>query len=275
MERKYIYYPIDKWLKETSFIEIYSKFKIDETKLYSVENIEGYDIYLMEALGNANVLDKYSNLIVDYIKEFLNNNGNKKDLLVMKLIIRELGVNEIHITFTNKPTSIYKKDDILMLNIDEQMDDNLSAEIDHELQHIYINEKGNKTKQSYFICNDLIQKTTGRTKAFLTLYYLSFKDEISANIHMFHRQIGINGIKSNKQFKAFLNNHELYNIACNKMVKINDTIHGYKTGIIAEGFEDILVKEFGMDLDTILNIAGKQIMEAGEDYKRRLGKCFL
>ena len=92
---------------------------------------------------------------------------------------------------------------------------------------------------------------------------------------MFHRQIGINGIKSNKQFKAFLNNHELYNIACNKMVKINDTIHGYKTGIIAEGFEDILVKEFGMDLDTILNIAGKQIMEAGEDYKRRLGKCFL
>lgn len=275
MEKKYIYYPIDKWLEENSYIEIYDKFKIDESKLYFMENIEGYDIYLMETLGNANVLDKYSNIIVDYISAYFKDGGRKQDLLVMKLIIKELGINKIHINFSDKPTSVYKKDDILMLNIDNIIRDDLQADIDHELQHIYINEKGNKTKKEYFICNDLIQRTTGHTKAFLTLYYLSFKDEISANIHMFHRQIGINGIKTNKQFKVFLTTHELYNIVINRMMNIASKIDEYKEWIITEGFEDILVKEFSMDLDSILSIAGKQIKEAGEDYKRKLSKCFL
>ena len=268
-DEKYIYYPINKWAEELSFIETYDKFKIDETSLYFIENIDDYSVYLMEKLGNANVLDKYSNLIYQYIISYLKDGGRKQDLLVMKLIIKELGINQIHIEFSNKPTSIKKSNNKLYLSINFPLSHELQAEIDHELQHIYINERGNITKNEYFICNDLIRKTTGKTKAFLTLYYLSFKDEISANIHMFHRQIGINKIKN----KEFLINHQLYNIAVNRMIPISEKIDSYKESIIDEGFEILLVKEFGKSLDTILNMAEKQIFNAGEEYKRKLAKC--
>ena len=91
---------------------------------------------------------------------------------------------------------------------------------------------------------------------------------------MFHREIGVNNIKNNKQFKEFLSNHELYNIAINRMIPIDKKINEYKEWILREGTESLLQKEFDKNLDNILKIAGKQINKAGEEYKRKLGKCF-
>ena len=61
----------------------------------------------------------------------------------------------------------------------------IRTKIDHELHHVFINEMGNKTKKDYFIVNNIINKYSDRTRAFLMLYYLSFKDEVSCNIQMF------------------------------------------------------------------------------------------
>ena len=261
-------------MKNSSFIETYDKFKIDETKLYKIEDIDGYNFYLIEKLGNSNVLDKYSNLIANYITEYLKNGGRKQDMLVMKLLIKELGINETHITFSEKPTSAFKSNNIFNLNINNEDTEDLLVKIDHELQHIYINEKGNKTKNDYFTANDLIQKTSGYTKGFLTLYYLSFKDEISANIHMFHREIGQNNIKKYKEFKEFLNTHKLYDSVVKRMIPFSEKVEQYKNAIIDEGNEKLLVKEFGISLDKLLNKASKQIKEAGEEYRLKLSKAF-
>jgi hypothetical protein len=258
--------PINR-IKEMSFITLYKDFNISEAEkyIYKLDKIDNYQFYLIEKLGNNSIIDTYAKTIFNYIKGYLTNKGDKKDLLIMPLIIKELGIDNINISFTNE-TSIVKNGNNLELNINKYTSlVELLPEIDHELQHVYINEMGNITKKDYFIANDLIQKTTGRTKALLTLYYLSFKDEISANIHMFHRQIGINNIKTNKQFKDFVSNSDLYTI-CLKMIDID--IFRYWQEVIREGYEDLLIKEFNItNLDSFLTKVSKQIKNGGEEYK--------
>jgi len=266
--------PISK-IKEMSFITSYNDFNITESEksIYKVDKIDNLQFYLMEKLGNNPVIDKYAKTIFDYIKEYLLK-GNKKDMLIMPLIIKELGITNINILFTNHNTSIIKNDNNLELNINNNTSlTDMLPEIDHELQHIYINEISNITKKDYFITNNLIQKTSGRTKAFLTLYYLSFKDEISTNIHMFHRQIGINNIKTNKQFKEFVANSDIYSI-CLKMINID--VLRYWHEVVREGYEDILIKEFNItNLDSFLTKISKQIKTSSEIYKKKLSKSFI
>jgi hypothetical protein len=266
--------PIHK-IKEMSFITSYDDFNITESEksIYKIDKIDNLQFYLIEKLGNNSIIDKYAKTIFDYIKGHLIK-GNKKDMLVMPLIIKELGITNINILFTDDNTSIIKNGDNLELNISNNTSlTDILPEIDHELQHIYINEMGNITKKDYFITNDLIQRTSGRTKAFLTLYYLSFKDEMSANIHMFHRQIGINKIKTNKQFKDFVVNSDLYSI-CIKMINID--VLRYWQEVVREGYEDLLIKEFNItNLDSFLTKISEQIKISGEVYKKKLSKSFL
>jgi len=266
--------PLNK-IKEMSFITRYKDFNITEAEksIYRLDKIDNYQFYLIEKLGNNSIIDKYAKTIFNYIKGHLTNKGDKKDLLMMPLTIKELGIDNINISFTNE-TSIIKSGNNLELNINKDTSlAELLPEIDHELQHVYINEMGNITKKDYFIANDLIQKTSGRTKALLTLYYLSFKDEISANIHMFHRQIGVNNVKNNKQFKDYLLNSDLYSI-CLKMINID--ILRYWQEVIREGYEDSLITEFDItNLDSFLAKISKQIKNGGEEYKKKLSKAFF
>ena len=260
-------------------IKRFNQFNIHEFEksIYNIEKIDGYEFYL-EKLGNSNILDKYSETITTYILDYYKNYGIYKKFKI-DILIKELGINKIFVNLRGNISNISKKNDYLLLDIMEGelngQDDRekLLSIIDHELQHIYINEKGNITKNEYHIVNKLVNITHGLTRRFLNLYYLSFQDEISANIHMFHREIGNNNIHTKEQFKRFLTDNNLYKIVI-KMMNIDEKIDQYKNGILKEGNEELLVKEFNTTLDKLLNKASKQIKEAGKEYKLKLSKTF-
>jgi len=150
---------------------------------------------------------------------------------------------------------------------------NLKSVINHELHHIFIISKDHKTNNDYFITNDLISKTSGKTKAFLTLLYLSFSDELNSNIQMFHSQIGENNIKNKSQFLEFLNKNPLYNISI-KMKNID--IHKYWEEIIKECNDKILIDEFNINnLEKWLVDVENQITKSGEEYIRKLSRIFI
>lgn len=136
---------------------------------------------------------------------------------------------------------------------------------------------GNITNKNYFIINGLIPKYNGFSKGFLTLYYLSFKDEISCNIQMAFRQVRIENIKNKDQFNNFLKNHKLYNLA-DKMIDID--ILSYWNEIVREIVRECndidLIHELDIkNLDEFLTKTSLFIKKAGREYKRRLSKIFI
>ncbi len=204
----------------------------------------------------------------------------------MDFLIKELNVSKIRISFPdNGENDGYKKGDYLNLSLNLDSLEELTSVIDHELQHIYINERGNETKDEYNTTINLIENTIGITYNFLELYYLSFEDEILANIHMFHREIGENHVKTHQQFLKLLEIHRVYNLAVKNMITIFDLtedengikmtkLERYKNGIINQNNGIILTAVFKMDLDDFMEKAGRQIKKAGETYKRKLIKAF-
>jgi hypothetical protein len=147
--------------------------------------------------------------------------------------------------------------------------------ITHELQHIFINYMGNKTNDKYFIVNNLIKITSGRTLAFLTLYYLSFKDEILSNVQMFHKKIKTNKIKTKSEFISFLK-EDNFNSIVNKMINVN--ILDYWNHIIEEGNNELLISELNLNRDNLNNQLLKIenfIKKSGKVYKSKISKIFL
>ena len=121
--------------------------------------------------------------------------------------------------------------------------------------------------------NDILKQTTGKTKEFLILYYMTFKDELNSNIQMFHSQIGKNNIKTKEQFLKFLNNSKLYNVAI-KMKNID--ILKYWMEICKEGYGKVLIKELGIDnLNSFLKETSDFIIKSGNIYIHKMSKSFL
>jgi len=230
-------------------------------------SIFGYNFYINEKLGYNSSLVNYINIIIEKIEK------RKSDNLIFDLDIDQLSINKIKLKITEDDTHIIKNNLTLELNIGTDKLDDLRSTLNHELHHIFINSKGNKTNNKYFIVNDLIKNTSGKTHAFLLLYYLSFKDEVNSNIQMFHSIIGENNIKNREEFLKFLNNNDLYNVAI-KMKNID--VFKYWREIVKEGYSDLLIEELGIDDITIfLNNISKIIIKSGNEYIHKLSRAFI
>jgi hypothetical protein len=132
---------------------------------------------------------------------------------------------------------------------------------------------GNKTDHRYHLVNNVVNNYTGRTKAFLMMLYLSFRDEISANVQMFHSEIGEKRIKDRKRFIEFLNAHQLYNIAI-KMKNLD--IYKYWKEAENENFKEQVIDDLKIkDIPKFLKETEIKIREAGEEYINKLGRAFL
>lgn len=241
---------------------------------YKEINFENFTIQLMESLGYNSSLSKFVDIISDKIHNHISNNLN--NILGFELIIKQLGTTSVNVSFhNNEIVSIEKIENNLTINYgySNQTLGDVKSQIDHEIHHIFINNMGNKTNKNYFIINDLIQKYDGRTKAFLTLYYLSFKDEISCNIQMIFRQIGNKNVKNKEQFLEFLKTSDLYNISI-KMVEFD--MFRYWNEIVSEGNDKNLIRDLDIkNLNRFLNKTSIFIKNAGEEYQRRMSKVYL
>ena len=234
---------------------------------YQSHNLFGYDFYINEKLGYNSSLVKYIDIIIDKIE------NRDSDSFDFYLKIDQFLTSYIKVDINNNDTSIHKNGDILIIKLDRNDLINLRSVINHELHHIFIISKGHKTNIDYFTTNDLISKTSGKTKAFLTLLYLSFSDELNSNIQMFHSQIGENNIKNKSQFLEFLNKNPLYNISI-KMKNID--IHKYWKEIIKEGNDKILINGFNITkLEKWLDETESQIIKSGDEYIRKMSRIFI
>ena len=241
--------------------------------------IDNLSIYLMESLGYNSSMKNFIHIISDKINEYISAKKGYSQIS-FDLIIKQLGITNVLINFNNfGNTSIIKKLDLLiidysynMVNIPDPINI-IRTKIDHELHHVFINEMGNKTKKDYFIVNNIINKYSDRTRAFLMLYYLSFKDEVSCNIQMFFREIGNANIKTKLQFVPFLENNELYKIS-KKMIDVD--VLNYWQLISDEGNAGNLINDFKIqDLEIFLDQVSKQIKKAGNEYTRKLSRVFI
>ena len=241
--------------------------------------IDNLSIYLMESLGYNSSMKNFIHIISDKINEYISAKKGYSQIS-FDLIIKQLGITNVLINFNNfGNTSIIKKLDLLiidysynMVNIPDPINI-IRTKIDHELHHVFINEMGNKTKKDYFIVNNIINKYSDRTRAFLMLYYLSFKDEVSCNIQMFFREIGNANIKTKLQFVPFLENNELYKIS-KKMIDVD--VLNYWQLISDEGNAGNLINDFKIqDLEIFLDQVSKQIKKAGNEYRRKLSRVFI
>lgn len=229
--------------------------------------IMGHIFYINEKLGYNNSLVHFINIILDKI-EMRSNNDISFDLK-----IEQLDIEHIKISIGTNETNIEKIDNLLEINITLYDLKNIRSTINHELHHIFMTSKGLITNKIYYKVNDLIRITSGKTKAFLILYYLSFPDELNSNIHMFHSQIGENKIKTKDQFLKFLNNNTLYNIAI-KMK--NFDIMEYWLAIKKEGNNKLLIDELNINnLYDFIKKVQDEIISAGDTYIKKLSKSFI
>lgn len=248
-----------------------------EKKNLIIENFEDFQFYLIkEKLGYNISLSHYVNSLTKRIM-FYNKNGIRRDNIDFN--IKELGINNIIITMKyNINTSIIRNDNTINIDIPlpfEYSYDELNEMITHELHHIFINHMGNKTNYKYFIINDLIQITNGRTKALLTLYYMAFKDEISSNIQMFHKKIKTNNIKTKEEFIHFLKN-DRFCFVIEKMGSLN--IKEYWNFIKQENNSQLLIDKLNLNKDNIENELikiEKFIKKSYNIYKEKINKVFL
>lgn len=241
--------------------------KLIKTENCSLHQVYDYEISINEKLGYNNSLNNFISIICDKIEKNLESNK-----IEFELNIPQLGVDNIVISIGDE-NSIVKEDSTLNIKFNRQDIDKIVSVINHEIHHIFINSKGNKTNKNYYLVNDLIQKYDGKTKAFLMLYYLSFKDEISSNIQMFHNMIGENNIKTNDQFITFLNRDKLYNTAI-KMKNID--IFKYFEEIKKEGNLENIVSDLNIsNLEMFLKKTSGFIENAGDEYIRKMGRIFI
>jgi len=259
---------------DLSLVRDYKLKNLIEYSNYKESYIEGYCFNLFESLGYNSSMKIFSDLISD---EIYLNLGKNHDDLKFPLIIKQLGILSIEVSFINNDqVSIKKVGNLLKIDFgysDIKSLSDVEVKIYHELHHIFINQMGNKTHKNYFIVNDLIPKYNGRTKAFLSLYYLSFPDEISANIQMMFRNIGRNNVKNKKEFLLFLGNCELYKIS-QKMIDFD--VLKYWNLIIEEGNDSDIIKELDIkNLEEFLTKTSSFIRKAGKEYKRRLSRIFI
>jgi hypothetical protein len=230
-------------------------------------DIFGYIFYINEKLGYNSSLVRFIDIIIDKIE------NRVKDNFSFDLDIEQLDINNITININNSDTSITNKGSNLTINIDNIDLDDIISVLNHELHHIFINKMGNKTNKKYFIVNDLIKETGGKTQIFLTLYYMAFKDELNSNIQMFHSQIGKNNIKTKDEFLKFLNSSKLYNVAI-KMKNID--IQKYWDEICKEGYDKILFEELSIsNIDIFLKKTSDFISNSGDEYIRKMSRSFL
>lgn len=245
-------------------IKINDLIKHKDLNKYEVYN---YLFYINEKLGYNSSLVRFIDIIIEKIENRID------DIFNFDLDIDQLSIDKIEININDKETFIKKENSTLKLNIEYDRLGDLRTTINHELHHIFINIKGNKTNDKYFIINDLIQKTSGKTHAFLILYYLSFKDEINSNIQMFHSIIADNNIKNKDQFLKFLHNYDLYNVAI-KMKNID--ILTYWSEISKEGNCKLLIDELNIkNISEFLKKTNDFIINSGDTYIRKLSKSFL
>ena len=228
---------------------------------------------LLESFGFNISMDTFVNKISD---EIINHLSDR--VINLNLIINKLGTTKIKINIYNNEEllSIYKNNNILIIDYGYITKPDINkgrSDIDHELHHMFINEKGNKTKKDYFIVNNLLQiYTKGKTRGFLHLYYLSFKDEISCNIQMVSRQLLDSDIKTKKEFTEFITHHELY-LAAKKMIDIDVIKYWYE--INKEGNGSDIVSKLGIgNLGNFFIGVSKQIKNAGEIYIKRLSRIY-
>lgn len=230
-------------------------------------DIFGYNFYINEKLGYNGSLVRFIDIISDKIE------SRVKDNFTFDLDIEQLDIKNITININDNDTSIINKGSNLTINIDNIDLDDIISVLNHELHHIFINKMGNKTNKKYFIVNDLIKETGGKTQAFLTLYYMAFKDELNSNIQMFHSQIGKNNIKTKDDFLKFLNNGKLYNVAI-KMKNID--ILKYWMEICKEGYDKILIDKLEIsDINKFLKQTEDFITKSGDEYIHKMSKSFL
>lgn len=227
----------------------------------------GFNFYINEKLGYNSSLVNYINIILDKIENRLSNK------FYINLYINQFQIDKIEVNIDDNPTSIFKDINKLFLNINIEDLQTLRDVLNHELHHIFMKSKGLKTNEKYFIVNDLIQETIGRTKAFLILYYMAFEDELNSNIQMFHSEIGTNKIKNNSMFLEFLNKSPLYVVAI-KMKNID--IQKYWDEIQKEGFDKLLIDKLSIsNIDSFLKETSNFISNSGDEYIRRLSRSFL
>ena len=262
-----------------SLTELFKKEDIVNIRDYHIERlirfedcnlhyIFDYEISINEKLGYNNSLNNFIKIICDKIKENLQENK-----IEFHLEISQLGTDSVIIDINDIETSIRKDNTTLDIKFNRNDINSIVSTINHELHHIFINSKGNKTNKEYYLVNDLIGKYEGKTKAFLILYYLSFKDEISSNIQMFNSMIGENNIKTNSQFVTFLNRNDLYNAAI-KMKNID--IFKYFEEIKNEGNLDSLISDFNIrNLDRFLLKTSKFIEISGDEYIHKMSRVFI
>ena len=176
-------------------------------------------------------------MISKYLKDFLENEKKEQDVLIRD----------------EKLNNLLKYKDCIQYSIfgyDFYIKDNVNSKL-----------------------NDLIQNTSGKTQAFLILYYMAFEDELSSNIHMFHSIIGENNIKTKEQLLKFLNNNELYNVAI-KMKNID--IFKYWREIIKEGYGNLLIDELEIDdIKKFLEETSNFIINSGNKYIHKMSRTFI
>ncbi len=227
----------------------------------------GFNFYINEKLGYNSSLINYINIILDKIEKRLSNKFN------IDIYIKQFQIDKIDVSIGENPTSISKSLNKLTLNINTDDLPILRDVLNHELHHIFIKSKGHKTNEKYFIVNELVQKTDGKTKAFLMLYYMAFDDELNSNIQMFHSEIGTNKIKNNSMFKEFLNKNPLYMVAI-KMKNI-DT-EKYWNEICKEGYDKLLIDKLSIsNIDSFLKKTNDFISNSGNEYIRRMSRTFI
>lgn len=238
---------------------------------YHQIHFEKTTISLIESLGYNSSMREFS----DYISNRIYNH-NSGSVLNFSLIIKQLGTLKVSVEFdTDDDISIEKLDNILKIHFGVQNIklSEIEAKIDHELHHIFMNCMGHKTNKNYFIVNELIKKYSGKTKAFLVLYYLSFPDEINSNIQMVFREIGQKNVKTKEDFLNFLKSNFYYEIS-DKME--NFDMFNYWKNITNEGNDSDLIEELGVEnLSEFFTKTTWFIRNAGKEYKKRLSRVFL
>ena len=240
---------------------------------------------IKETLGISNEVENFSSRIKFYVEiDFTNNDfTNKKyDLKLLPNfnldeIIFDINILEIH--YINNPivASIYRNNKTLIVEINPK---NLSIteleeNLNHEINHIYNDIKGLKTKDEYRIAikfKNIISQNPSYPYSvqLMTFIYLSQPTEIYATTSELFYSIKNANIITKYDFNKYLVNNLVWK---NANHLLNSDTRILWNHIISENTDNYIIEFFNIK-DINKWLINKQIRfhNAGKEYKKRLAR---
>jgi hypothetical protein len=238
-----------------------------------------------ETLGVSSEVEKFVHEIESFFKvDYSSNNFTKKTYNLNKFKSMGLnynvifGIDFLNINYTDGDyvATVKRIGNILNVNINpiNLNIDELQEALNHEINHIYNDMKGLKTKSEYLtsvqVLDVIDQKKNPSTYDLVNSIYISQPTEIYATVSEMYYAIQRNKITTKLQFNQYLVSNVIWKNA-DFLYKVD--MKNLWNNIISEGTDQHLIQIFYINnLNNWLKNKEIQFHKAGKEYKLRISR---